>query len=203
MTYISQRGSKVVCVARVATVIPDLPAVCGNAEMSAAVLDILGRGQAGVLLILGSSLLHNNLVAYALLQHLNQGERLIIHCIEPTLSFLLRHDNSIVIQTEIDIDVPSVEAAIRMGMQIRPHVIFLGDVRNLSDLGVLTAPIESRTRVLATVVTTDPVAVIRELRKAATNALGSVVRHLRGSLQVTPTSSLTASLTWIHETDRQ
>ena len=102
VSYFTQRGSYVVTIHIVPTEVPrlaDLVAPCG-ADMPA-LLAALRDVNDGIVLVTGRRALANNTLVYAWLRHVADAEARLIFILEKSLSFLLRHQQAIIVQTEL------------------------------------------------------------------------------------------------------
>lgn len=133
VTYFSQRGSKIVIIYRLAVTIPSLETVVQDPQLVQMLESRLRSTEGGLLIINGPHPISNSTLAYSLLQQVNRTERRLIYCIERALTYILNHDNSVVIQSELGIDVCGFEDAIHTALILAPDVLYVGDLR-LSDI---------------------------------------------------------------------
>lgn len=127
--FATQRGSRIVYITRIPVDIPELEILLDETGDSGKVLDILKAGHGGVLPFVGPDGASNNTVVYAFLQTLNASEHKVIYIIERTLTYLMRHDNAIVLQSELASDVPSLDKGIQDAFMFMPDLLYIGDVR--------------------------------------------------------------------------
>ena len=74
---------------------------------------------------------------YALLDKVNQEYRRIIGVVENTLTYLMMHRNSIVVQCEVGTDVATVTEGVESLLGLTPMVLYVGGVRSPNDLTAL------------------------------------------------------------------
>ena len=126
--YLTQRGSKVVSITRISLKIPDLYEVSSDLTVANQLLSRLcTRG--AMIAMSGPDAANNGMIVYAFLQKVNEQSARVICSIEPTLSYLMHHDNSIVIQCEVDSDVMSLEEGVRGALLLQADLVYVGDVR--------------------------------------------------------------------------
>ncbi|MGQ9663249.1 MAG: ATPase, T2SS/T4P/T4SS family, partial [Kiritimatiellia bacterium] len=129
VTYFSQRGSRIVIIYRLAVTIPSLETVVQDPQLVQMLESRVRSTEGGLLIINGPHPTSNSTLAYSLLQQVNRTERRLIYCIERALTHILNHDNSVVIQSELGIDVCGFEDAIHTALILAPDVLFVGDLR--------------------------------------------------------------------------
>jgi hypothetical protein len=126
--FLTQRGSKIVSIARIPLEIPDLGTLCLNAETAHDIADRVMGARSGILAVWGPSIVSSGIFVYSLLRAINEAGRKVIYILERSLTFLMNHNNSIVIQSEIDTDAGSFETGLRGAYPFGPNIIFLGDI---------------------------------------------------------------------------
>jgi twitching motility protein PilT len=134
VVHVSQRGSKVLRVSRVSFTIPDAEVICPDPVVRGGLLESLRSAKGGLILVHGPSPMHNALVTYAFLHKINASMRRVIYIIERALTYLMAHEESIVIQSELGTDVKSFAEGIGSALLVEPDLLFLGDVRSDDDL---------------------------------------------------------------------
>ncbi len=112
VSYMTQRGSLAACVARIPMAMTSFDALFSEPDAFDRVMRLVRDGRGGMLAIYGPSIARNSSLAYGLIQRVNAAERKVIHILERNLSFLIRHDNSVITQSEVGVDVPSMELGI-------------------------------------------------------------------------------------------
>jgi twitching motility protein PilT len=127
VSYMTQRGTKVLAVIRIPCRIPDLQEVCDNLSFQDSLLSTIGRR--GIIAVSGPSSVSNSLFVYALLNHLNKSVRKLIFILERHLTFLVSHGECIVIQTELTDHARSFEAGLQGGLILEPDIVYVGDIR--------------------------------------------------------------------------
>ncbi|MCX7591527.1 MAG: ATPase, T2SS/T4P/T4SS family [Kiritimatiellae bacterium] len=189
VTYVTQRGSKIVGIYRIPVTIPKLEAVIQDAQL-AKILEHHARSKNGGLLIVnGPNAVKNSLVVYALLQRVNETERRLIYCIERALTHLMNHDNSVVIQSEMQIDVAGVEEGVKMALLFAPDILFVGDLRSNDSLAAVMEAIESNVFTILSSVSLNHDALLNRLATHAVTPPDFLGKRLRGVLTVIPQTS--------------
>ena len=185
VSYTTQRGSKVVSITRVPVAVPDLDDLSSDREEVGQVLDFLTSGVGGVC-VYGPSVAKNSLLVYSLIQQINQSERRIIFCIERVLNCLMQHSNSIIVQSELSVDVPSIEEGIDTGLRFAPDIMYVGDVRTTDELDMVTRSMESGIATIFTSVASSPEVLHQVFRECKASTLASLRSLLRGTYGVDP-----------------
>jgi len=173
VAYMTQRGSKVLCVSRIppvseAVVEPFMPQPLEN------LLTLIAQPQGGVVGILGPDAARNSALAYALIHRINASSRKIIYVIEHSLHYLIRHDDSIIVQSEAGSDVESMEDGLQDALRLQPDLIFAGDVLATDNVPSLARAAECGAWTIVSVVGTSRNAFLCTLEQA----LGGLVNVL-------------------------
>jgi twitching motility protein PilT len=127
--YFTQRGSRVLRIVRIPFEVPDIASVCTEPAQALEIAEAIGTRQYRAVLVYGTNQSVNSQVCYALLNEINNRYRQVIYVVEPTLSYLLAHHNSLVIQAELLTDVATWEEAVGLTFMLEPSVVHLGDVK--------------------------------------------------------------------------
>ncbi|MFC1453139.1 hypothetical protein ACFLSJ_07350 [Verrucomicrobiota bacterium] len=127
VSSLTQRGSKIVSIARVPFGVPALDTICSDPEAEE-VRDLVTAGKRAVIAVWGPSSISSSVFVYSLLKEVNDSARRVIFILERSLTFLLNHDSSIVIQSELNTDVPSFERGLLNASPFSPDLIYIGDV---------------------------------------------------------------------------
>jgi len=156
ISYLTQRGSRVVRIVRIPFDVPDLHTICAEPRQALDLAGAIGAHTCRAVLIHGTSQAANSQAAYAILGEINKTLRKVIYIIEPRLSYLLAHGNSLVLQSEIETDVPSVEDGIRHAFLLDPDVVYLGDLQMTDEVPSLPQLFSSVTSVVVSALAEDP-----------------------------------------------
>jgi twitching motility protein PilT len=196
VSYLAQRGSRVLRLVRIPFDVPTLDALCLEPQPARDLLPAVGRGEYKAILIHGPTQLANSSLAYALLQEINRTSRQVIYIVERSLSFLMAHDNSVVVQVELLTDVPSLEEAVRNAFLLEPDLVYLGDVAFTDVLPSLPQLISRATCTLVSAVGEEPELLIEwiagTLRERVAARYAAVLLGVHGepggklSLDITP-----------------
>jgi Tfp pilus assembly ATPase PilU len=134
--YLMQRGSYVLTVTRTSSKVPSFDALFDNQAPAMMVLDLIKTGHVSVVTVFSVDAATNAAFVCSMLQKINgtPGINRLICTVEQSLSYLIRHDNSIVVQCEADTDVPTLEAGIQNVLGLRPDILYVSDVRADTEL---------------------------------------------------------------------
>ena len=150
ISFMSQRGSYVVRIVK----IPFQHVPLENLLLDPSLIEVLdtlmSRRDGTMVIVTGSSDEKNRQFVYSALQRLNSRESRLIYVLEQSLSYLLQHDRSIVFQSELDLDVESVESGLAAALQIVPDVVYVGDVATHDDVLMLLRTAERGVLVIMT-----------------------------------------------------
>lgn len=187
--YFTQRGTNVVTVRRVAMEIPSLDTLVPSQETTAK-LDALiaGRG-AGIILVTGPSNNHNSAFCYSLLQRVCRTQDRVIYTIERTLSYLLRHDRSLVLQSEMETDIASFDEGFQHAINLQPDILYVRDSRPPPRPGELPRLMEVSSANILTmlnIAAVDEVMLLRDIASELKELDENFHRLLRGIIRITP-----------------
>ena len=143
VSYITQRGSKAFSIVLVSSTIPEPLSICDNPLVVDPLLDMLCHPRAGILAVFGPSIISNSIFVYSLIQKANTLSRNVIYIMERSLTCLVSHAESIVIQAELGVDVPSLEEGIQNAFLFEPEVLYLGDIRPSDEVPSLVHAIDA------------------------------------------------------------
>ncbi|MBM4143291.1 MAG: hypothetical protein FJ225_06835 [Lentisphaerae bacterium] len=145
VAYVTQRGSKAVRIVRVPFTVPDIDSISRDPRLLRRLSDAMLSRRRGVVAICGTSAIANSKLAYALLRCVNDKLRAVICVLERSLTYLMAHGNSIVVQTELGIEVPALDDGVRNAFLLEPDVIFVGDLWPADEVPSLARAIEGGT----------------------------------------------------------
>ena len=111
--------------------------------------------RSGLLLIGGSSSMAANVFVYALLRSMSEAQQRLIFILETGITFLLRHNRSVVLQCELGSDVDSVDQGLRTALTLNPNVIYVRDIANPKDLATVVKAVDSQVFTVVTVSVLD------------------------------------------------
>jgi len=171
ISYFTQRGSRALRIIRVPFDVPTIDTVCIDPQQARELVQAIGARRYKAILICGPTHMINSQLIYALLGELNKTHREVIFIAERMLSFLLAHDNSVVIQVEVPTDTPSLEDAILNALLLEPDVVHLGDIRVTDNLPSLPQLISADTCTILSTVSEGPSLVLSRLPKSLSRSL--------------------------------
>jgi twitching motility protein PilT len=150
--YFTQRGSYVVSVRKVPMAVPDLQTILANPATVQALDETTAGAEGGLLFIISTAADWNVEFAYALLKRIGETEGKIIYILEEDLSFLVKHQKSVIIQSEVDTDISSLEEGIRNGVLLAPDIMYVRNPRSKEEIVGLMQAAEGGTLVIASVI---------------------------------------------------
>lgn len=185
VSFTTQRGSKVASITRVPVAVPDLENLSSDTDEIGQLLEFLTSGLGGVC-VYGPSVAKNALLVYSLVQQVNQSERRVIYCVERMLNCLMQHSNSIIVQSEMGVDVRTLHEGIDTGLRFAPDIMYVGDVRAPEELDMVTRAMESGIATVFTSVASTPEVLHQVFRECKPSTLASLRSLLRGTYGITP-----------------
>jgi twitching motility protein PilT len=161
VNYATQRGSRILSILRIPHAIPAITSLCEDQTMQERAMSLLRKGGPGLLMICGPNAISNALFAYALIDRVNQSFRKVLYVVERALTFLVKHENSIVIQCESNADVKSMEEGVSVASLFEPDIMYVGDVKPADDLPGVVRAVENGILVILSSVMLNPSALFR------------------------------------------
>jgi twitching motility protein PilT len=174
VSYITQRGSYVARLKKISVDIPDLSTLL-DPETARDAESLVLNAHRGLLVVNGPSSEANNLLVYSLLKKVNEKVQRLIHIIEDGLSFLLRHDRSLIVQTEIGSDMPNLEDALESMICLSADILYVRDVYRRDDLLVA---LRAASVTVFTIVTTSVLDVERLIAEGKVDFDPSLMRGI-------------------------
>jgi twitching motility protein PilT len=167
VTYMTQRNSKVVNVRRVPFRIPAPVDVCADPSAIGRLMPFVSGASGNLVTLHGPSRIANALVAYLLLSEANQKMRRMIFVVERSLTYLMAHADSMVIQSEIGNDVETFAKGIASARRMGADLLYLGNVAVEDALPGLVDVLHSGATVLVSGPTATRQVIHRKLLKEA------------------------------------
>lgn len=137
VTYLTQRGSKVVSISRIPFDIPPLDTLCEDPAAAAALRQVAQSQQGGIVGVSGPDPVVIGTLVYSVLDSLNQTACRIVGIVENPLTYLMAHRNSIIMQCEVGTDCDSIKDGVEGILLFAPEILYVGGVRSLEDLSTL------------------------------------------------------------------
>ncbi len=116
------------------------------------ILDLSKKSQ-GLILITGPPGSGKSTTLSAMISLLNKTQSVHIITLEDPISFLHKHDKSIIDQREIGLDAPNYVKALRSAMRQAPDVILIGELRDYETISTALMAAENGHLVLSTLPT--------------------------------------------------
>lgn len=111
----------------------------------------------GLVLITGATGTGKTTTLAAMLNHINRTRKLNIITLEDPIEFVHRTDQSLVIQREVGVHVPSFAEGLRAALREDPDIILVGELRDLDTITLAMMAAETGHLVLGTLHTTTAV----------------------------------------------
>ncbi|WP_340695621.1 ATPase, T2SS/T4P/T4SS family [Hydrogenobacter thermophilus] len=125
VSYITQRGSYVVKIVKTPYEVPSLEKLCSDPKTVQHLDQLVRIHFCGILLVFGANPVRVSTFVYSALQYVSRNYQKVILILEKPLSFLLRHDKSVIIQREVGIDTPTFEEGLKDVAYINPDIVYV------------------------------------------------------------------------------
>lgn len=172
--YLTQRGTKVVRIARIPFMIPALEDVCVAPDGPVRLAERATGVRAGLIAVTGPSETANATFVYSLLRYVNDQARTVICTVEPALTFLMSHGNSLVIQCEVGTDAATLEEAVQNAMLMDPSIVYVGGLRFSDQSPLIEHSVDTRLTILCSEAM-DAAALVARYPLHASDALAATV----------------------------
>lgn len=186
VSYSTQRGSKAFRIIRVPFAEPETEDVCENSAMITDLAKMIASGEGGLVGVFGPSAVANATFVYAVLRAVNSSARRVIHILERSLTYLMAHDNSIVIQAEVGSDVDTIEEGVRNALLLDPDVLYVGDIWPSDNVPSLSHAIEACSFTIVSGVSPGRDSLLERFRRIGTGPDSSLESILRQMIKVVP-----------------
>lgn len=141
--YLTQRGSYVLTISRISSNIPLFDDLFDNPVPALAVLDLIKTSQVSVVTVCSADAATKAVFVCAMLQKINvvAGMNRLICTVERNLKYLVRHGHGIVVQCEVDTDVPTLETGVQNVVGLRPDILYVSEIWLDSELAQVRAAV--------------------------------------------------------------
>ena len=148
INYVTQRGTVIMVVIIIPCTIPAIDQLCEDPAIVAKATAVISTDKPGLITVCGPNATKNSIFTYSMLQYINQNKRSIIYAIENILTFLMSHENSIIIQCEVGTDIDSMTEGIYNASLFNPDIMYVGDIKPSDNFPEITNAIENGTLVI-------------------------------------------------------
>ncbi len=184
VSYIMQRGSYVLTIIKVPYYIPEPKDVFSDPVEFINFAEKLGEETYGTYFVIGEHWLKNAIFNYSLLNIINKRFEKFIYILEHPMCYLIKHESSIIIQRDVDVDVKSFEEGIEDASILEPDLIFIGKNINESVIPFLNKIEFFRFNLLS-----FPIPSTSLLKKTLKDSLDSYIykdfiHHIKGVIKV-------------------
>ncbi len=127
VNFIIQRGTPVIFIERIPSVIPPLTETLHDETSIKAILELI-KANTGLILFTGSDADSVAEVIYSILKHVNDHEKKVIYTVENPLRYLLNNNKSVVVQREVKVDVESTAQGILQSLLLETDLLYVDDI---------------------------------------------------------------------------
>ena len=121
---------------------------------------------------------------YAILARINEKRHMIIYILEQHLSFLLKHQNSIIIQVEVSTDVTNLAEGIGNGLFLAPNLMYVSNPRTSEEYLSLMTAAQSGVIVLVSTIAIDEQHLYSDLKKQLKDDFPLLLHYIRKTITV-------------------
>ena len=184
--YFTQRGSHVVSVRRVPLAVPDLKTLVEDPASLKALDELTARRDSGLVLVTSASADRNIEFAYAWLKRISESVGRIVYILEEDLSFLMKHEKSIVIQSEVNTDIGTLAEGIRNGLMLAPDIMYVRNPRLKEEIIGLMQAAEAGSLVVISVVAFNEKALLMDFEARLTDFYDNFCALMKTVIRVSP-----------------
>lgn len=142
------------------------------------------EAHSGIIMLSGATSSGKSTTLAAIMQCINQTQRLRVITIEDPIEYLFTDDQCLITQREVGLDTPSFHSALKHVLRQDPDVIMVGEMRDDTSLRVALSAAETGHLVLTTIhANTAPQAITRILEYFPVDERSQVRMALAGNLQ--------------------
>jgi twitching motility protein PilT len=179
--HLTQRGSDMVCIQRMPFAIPDLAGSLADPTQIGEIDRVVGTCEPGIILVTGPSSTALARFIYGALARVNAQANRVLYIAEQNLSFILKHQKSIVIQVEVGTDCPTLALALGSALSLAPDILYARDLRLPIDFSAVMRAVDAGTRVLVSEAALSPRDLLAEWQRrvpADYDGLHSLIRTI-------------------------
>lgn len=154
VSYVTQRGSYAVTISPIPLSVASLSDILEApdvARVSAAIM----AAHRGLLVIASSQLDDANRLVYAMISHLNQHTSRVVFMLEPHVTYLMKHQRGIIMQSEIGTDVNSIAEGVQGSLLMGANVLYARGVSLAEDFAQLLHAAKNSVVTLVTMACSD------------------------------------------------
>lgn len=168
--YSLQRGSYLLIIKRVKDMPPFLRELLANISDREKILSIF-KEPFGFILIQSASVEPAKDFIASILTYLSRYSNFVIHTIEDPITYTLKHEQSLVIQTEVGEDVSSIEEGIQIARILNPNITYISKLTNSRELKELLSLIEMGNMVILPFISASLQAAMLSIERLADDAV--------------------------------
>ncbi len=182
--YLTQRGSDFVSIQRMPFEIPKLESLLAQPAQLSLMEEVLSQHAGGIVIFAGTSPDALTRLLYATIARINGTQNMVIYILEQSLSYLLKHQNSIVVQVEVGTDVPTLEEGIRNGLFLAPDVVFVSNPKTPAEFAGLMCAAQTGAVVLVSMIDMNEQHLLSDLEKRLQDDFPLFCHYVRKTISV-------------------
>ena len=184
--YLTQRGTGAVAIRKIPVTIPDVMSMMDGTQGVQTLDELFSARRGGLILFVGPHAQRNSTLAYWLLKRVNERESRIVYILERNLSYLLRHDKSVVLQSELESDVDTMEEGIRNACSLLPDLLYVREVRGRSEMLAVLEAAEMNVLTIMDQTAMDETLLLADIEALLKDFYGNFRRLLRKIVKILP-----------------
>ena len=193
--YLTQRGTPFVSIQRMPFDIPKLETLLVHPGHIDLMQEVLGLPAGGIVIFAGTSADTLTRLLYAALSRINDTQNKIIYILEQSLSYLMKHRNSIVIQVEVGTDVPTLSEGIHSGLFLAPDLVYVSNPKTQEEFASLICAAQAGASVLVSMIAINETQLLADLEKRLQDDFPLACHFVRKTITVTCDQAGLISLT--------
>ncbi len=162
--YSVQRGSYLMAIKKVKDMPPFLRELLINPLDRDSILSVF-HDPVGFILIQSPSEEPAKDFIAAILTYLSRYSKFVIQTIEDPITYTLRHEQSLILQTEVGQDIDSIEEGLKIAQFLNPDVVYVSNLTNSTELKELLSLIERGNMVILPVISASLEAAMLSLER--------------------------------------
>ncbi len=129
VSYITQRGSYMFSVVNVPFEVPNMVSLISN-DISEAreLIKLIDAAKGKLIYIIADNFMLHNTFTFSLLKEMSTIKQSFIYILQRPITYLLPHNNSAVVQREVNIDVDDFRQGIEEALLLGPDIVYISDI---------------------------------------------------------------------------
>ncbi len=166
MFYSVQRGSYIIAIKKVKDTPPFLREILANPLDRDNILSVFHDPVGFILIQSPAEALIHDFIA-SILTYLSKYSKFVIQTVEDPITYILKHEQSLILQTEVGQDIESIEEGLKVAQFLNPDILYVSKVTSPSELSELLSIIEKGNMVILPVISATLEAALLSLERVS------------------------------------